>query len=71
MMYGSSEVNGEQEEPITMKSDHRAQILWMQKLYQNTMLLLASKPLTREQVDGAPAFAFTESLLKHIDKQRT
>ena len=35
------------------------------------MLLWASKPLTREQVAGAPAFAFTEALLKLTAKHRT
>ena len=69
-MYGSQLTECLQEEPITLESDDRAQIEWMQRLFQESMILWISNPLTREQISGKPIFTFTEALLNVSSKHR-
>ena len=63
-IYGMETTEGENEDPITLKSGDLDLINWMQRMFRDSMLLWASNPLTSEQVSGTPKLSFSEALLK-------
>ena len=69
-IYGMEATEGENEDPITLKSGDLDLINWMQRMFRDSMILWASNPLKSEQVSGTPKLSFSEALLKVSPEHR-